>query len=219
MDPNNPDVLWTGGSRPWRTTDGASSWDRVGGRIEGRISAIGIAPSDSRVVYLGSDSGGLFRTGNALDAAPVWIAADGGLQGGWISSIAVDPFDPDTVYCTISTFGMPHVLVSRNAGVSWDSLDGIEQFGVPEIPAHWIVVRPCNRLQLYVGTELGVFASDNGGNDWDPVNFGLAHTVVESLDFANENTLVAFTRGRGAFVTDLEFCVPPPRRGGRRVRP
>jgi photosystem II stability/assembly factor-like uncharacterized protein len=219
MDPNDPDVLWTGGSRPWRTSDGAVSWTRVGDQLDGRISAVGIAPSDSRVVYLGLDSGRLYRTGNALGNAPVWTSADGNLPRGWISSIAVDPLDSETVYCTISTFGMPHVLVSRNGGTRWEPLDGIGATGIPEIPAHWIVVRPCNRLQLYVGTELGVFASNDGGATWNPVNDGLAHTVVESLDFAGDDTLVAFTRGRGTFITSLDSCLPAPRHGGRRLQP
>lgn len=217
LDPNRPDVLWTGGSRPWRTTNGARSWTRVGDGLGGRISAIGVAPSDSRVVYLGLESGHLFRTTNGLDAAPHWSAADGGVPAGWISSVAVDPVDSDIAYCTISTFGVPHVLTTRNGGVSWTPLDGIAANGVPDIPAHWIVVRPCNRRELFVGTELGVFASPDGGDSWRPANWGLAHTVVETLDFRDDDTLVAFTRGRGAFVADLEACLPPPRRGNGRI--
>ncbi|MHC4614638.1 MAG: hypothetical protein ACYTAU_13830, partial [Planctomycetota bacterium] len=42
-----------------------------------------------------------------------------------------------------------------------------------------------------------------------PFNTGLAHTVVETLDWKNENTLVAFTHGRGAFMTQLTPCGCP----------
>ena len=129
-----------------------------------------------------------------------------GLYGGWVSSVAVDPEDPDVAYCTYSNYGIPHVLRTLNGGANWTSIDGIEAAGVPDIPAHWIAVRPCDPQQLYVGTELGVFASDDGGANWDPVNDSLAHTVVETLDFKNSQTLVAFTHGRGTFVTDLEPC-------------
>lgn len=61
-----------------------------------------------------------------------------------------------------------------------------------------------------MGTELGVFTSQDFGVTWVPANVGLAHTVVESLDFQDDNTLVAFTHGRGAFRTELDGseCLP-----------
>ena len=130
-------------------------------------------------------------------SATGWEIFTSGLYGAWVSSVAVDPQDPDTAYITYSNFGVPHVLRTTNGGQDWFSIDGIDFEGVPDIPAHWVAVRPCNSRQLFVGTELGVFASDDGGASWAPFNTGLAHTVVETLDWKNENTLVAFTHGRG----------------------
>ena len=72
-----------------------------------------------------------------------------------------------------------------------------------------MAVRPCNAWQIYVGTELGVFASEFGGETWEPVNDGLAHTIVEALDFKDDDTLVAFTHGRGAFTAELGSCAGP----------
>ncbi len=54
-----------------------------------------------------------------------------------------------------------------------------------------------------------MFASDDGGASWLPVNDGLAHTIVETLDFKGDNTLVAFTHGRGTFLTQLDHCEEP----------
>jgi photosystem II stability/assembly factor-like uncharacterized protein len=123
-----------------------------------------------------------------------------------VSSVAVDPFDPDVAYCTYSNYGVPHMRKTVNGGASWFSIDGPVFAGVPDIPVHWIAVRPCNPQQLFAATELGVFASDDGGATWQPANPGLAHVVVESLDFRDENTLVAFTHGRGAYRTHLRPC-------------
>ncbi|MBN2559936.1 MAG: hypothetical protein JXQ75_03275 [Phycisphaerae bacterium] len=208
MDQSNPDILWTGGTRPWRTTNGATSWEVAGPNFAGpdQITAIAIAPSDSNVVYLGFTNGYIARTTNALDPSPTWTIFVNGLWGAWVSSVAVDPDEPDTAYCTYSNYGVPHVLRSVDGGSNWISIDGIEVTGVPDIPAHWIAVRPCDSQQLYVGTELGVFASDNGGSTWQPANNGLAHTVVETLDLKDDNTLVAFTHGRGAYITSLLPC-------------
>lgn len=212
MDPSNPDVLWTGGSRPWRTMDGATSWQLAGADfpIADKISAIGIAPSDGNVVYLGFTNGLVALTRNSLDPEPTWKVFSAGLvSGAWVSSIAVDPIDPDIAYVTYSNYGVEHVHHTLNGGQSWNSLDGIDYDGVPDIPVHWISVRSCRPQELYVGTELGIFASDDSGTTWQPFNDGLAHTVVESLDFKTSNELVAFSHGRGVFMTDLAPCSLP----------
>jgi photosystem II stability/assembly factor-like uncharacterized protein len=211
MDQNDPDVLWTGGRRPWRTTNAALVWQPVGPDFAGpdRISAIGIAPSDDNVVYLGFDNGYVARTTQGLSADPGWEIFVDGLYGAWVSSVTVDPQDPDVTYLTYSTFGVPHVLRTTDGGQNWTPIDGIDFEGVPDIPAHWVAVRPCDSQQLFVGTELGVFMSTDSGESWTPVNAGLAHTVVEALDWKDDDTLVAFTHGRGAFMTTLGPCGCP----------
>lgn len=210
MDQSNPDILWTGGSRPWRTTNGAALWEAAGPDFSGpaQISAIAIAPSDSNTVYLGFTNGYVVRSTDALSPSPSWTVFTNGLPGGWVSSMAVDPADPDVAYLTCSNFGIPHVLKSVNGGTDWVSIDGISASGIPDIPVHWIAVRPDNSDQLYVGTEFGVFASDDGGIVWEPANTGFAHTVVEALDFKDENTLVAFSHGRGAYIAHLDPSTP-----------
>jgi photosystem II stability/assembly factor-like uncharacterized protein len=209
MDQSNPDILWTGGSRPWRTMNGSDLWEVAGPDLAGpdKISAIAIAPSDNSIVYLGFSNGYVASTTNGLDPSPTWTVFDNGLHGAWVSSVAIDPDDPDIAYCTYSNYGTPnHVLRTTNGGANWESIDGVEATGVPDIPVHCIAVRPCDSQQLYVGTELGVFVSDDAGTTWVPANIGLAHTVVEWLDFKNDDTLVAFTHGRGAYLAELEPC-------------
>jgi photosystem II stability/assembly factor-like uncharacterized protein len=209
MDQTNPDILWTGGSRPWRTMNGSDLWEVAGPDLANadKISAIAIAPSNSNVVYLGFSNGYVARTTNGLDSLPTWTVFSNGLNGTWVSSVAIDPENPDIAYCTYTNYGTTnHVLRTTNGGANWESIDGIDATGVPDIPVHCIAVRPCEPQQLYVGTELGVFVSDDGGANWVPANTGLAHTVVEWLDFKDHNTLVAFTHGRGAFAADLEPC-------------
>lgn len=212
MDQQDPDVLWLGGTRMWRTTDGAEVWDVAGPDFSGpgNITAIAIAPSDSNVVYAGYQNGYVARTTNGLSPSPTWDLFVNGLVGAWVSSLAVHPTDPDTAYLTYSNYGVPHVLRTVNGGASWSSVDGIGATGVPDIPAHWIAIRPCDPQQLYVGTELGLFVSDDAGATWNPSNLGLAHTVVESLDWQTPDRLVAFTHGRGAYRATLTPPCPVP---------
>jgi photosystem II stability/assembly factor-like uncharacterized protein len=213
MDQSNPSYLWTGGTRPWRTDNGAEQWRRVGHITprSGQISAIAIAPSDGASVYLGYSSGVVARTGSGYDQEPAWELSTSSLPHAFISSIAIDHTNPDVAYCTISTFGFPHVYQTIDGGMNWSPLDGVGRDSIPDIPAHWIAIRPSNPRQLFVATELGVFASDNGGLRWYPANFDLPHTVVESLDFKDDDTLVAFTYGRGVWLTELGEDTTPRR--------
>jgi hypothetical protein len=55
---------------------------------------------------------------------------------------------------------------------------------------------------LYVGTDIGVFVSLNGGLTWARENTGFSNTVVESLSigsFGSKLALFAFTHGRGGW--------------------
>ncbi len=214
----NPNLLWTGATQPWRTTNAAGLWTSAGPDFDNAFltSAIAIAPSDSSEVYFGFCNGYVARTSDGTAEPVTWqvFGAANGLQadtfgdfcGSWISSIAFDPTNPDVGYCTYSTYGLNHVLKTTNGGSSWFSIDGFGQTGIPDIPVHWIAIRPTDSNELFVGTELGVFRSLDGGLTWAPFNNGMPNTVVESLDFRNENDLVAFTHGRGAFM----FQLSPP---------
>jgi len=204
MDQNNPQVLWTGGSRPWRTLNGAASWRLARNTafpVGGKISAIGISPSDSNTVYLGLSNGRVFRSTDALAPSPVWTQSAGvqGLvNGAFVSSVAVHPTDPDIAYLSYSNYGIAHVYRTLNGGSSWTAINGTPPDNLPDIPAHWVAVRPSNPDQLYAATELAVFGSDDGGESWRPIP-GIPNTIVETLDFQTDDRLVAFTHGRGAW--------------------
>ncbi len=207
--PSDPDVLWTGSTRPWRSTNGAAWWTVAGDTIPPRdadITAIAVAPGDPDVVYYGTRGGSIVVTGDGMSANPSWTPGSDDLPAGWVSSIAVDPRRPEIAYCTYSTFGVGHIFRTTDGGGTWSLITGIQQAGVPDIPVHSIALSPCDPAVLWVGTELGVFVSEDTGATWHPANSGLAHVVVEVLDFSDADTLVAFTYGRGAFLTELAPC-------------
>jgi photosystem II stability/assembly factor-like uncharacterized protein len=214
LDQTTPDILWAGGNRPWRSTDAAESWQSAGAGFVpdgffAQTSAIAISESDNDVVYFGFNTGHIARTDNGLSDLPSWEIF-GPLNGlplfGYISSIAIDPNDPQTAYASSSTFNVAHVLRTRDGGRNWESIDGIAFAGVPDIPVHWITLRECEPGTLFAGTELGVFASEDDGATWEPVNFGFPNTVVETLDWQGPDRLIAFTHGRGAFRAELTPC-------------
>ncbi len=68
---------------------------------------------------------------------------------------------------------------------------------------HSIVVDPDDSLRLYLGTDLGVMTTIDGGRTWmiEETGFGPAVTMWLSLirTQAGQKQLYAFTHGRGAW--------------------
>lgn len=79
-----------------------SDWEEIGPKINGlqgigRIDAIAFHPTDTNTMYAGSPSGGVWKTTNGGQS---WfnLNTDRQLPALGISSIAVDPSNPDTIF-------------------------------------------------------------------------------------------------------------------------
>ncbi len=224
LDPANPDRLWAGSRRMWRSDDGARSWAAASSvLVHGeRVSALAVAPRDSDLVLAGTTDGRVYRclAGATAVAATAWESSQP--REGFVSWLAFDPSDGATVYATYAGFGGgPHVWRSRDRGETWQPVDGAGPDRVPDIPVHSIVVDPGDPARLFLGTDLGVLVSVNGGRSWMVENTGFAAAVTESLTLAEtvdgSPLLFAFTHGRGAWRVPLAPTLPAPRPGSRRV--
>ncbi|MBI4750415.1 MAG: fibronectin type III domain-containing protein [Acidobacteria bacterium] len=218
LDPSTPRILWTGGRRPWRTTDGAESWSDARGSdfATTLVSAIAVAPSNSASVYMGLGGGQVFHTINGLDQNPRWTVS-AGLPQGWCNGLAVDPQDPNRAYATFSTFGVGHVWKTVDGGQTWKNIDGSPGRAIPDIPVNCIAVHPTLSGMLYVGTDLGVLVSTDDGQTWSLENTGFANAPVEVLvwettspsgEVALPPVLYAFTYGRGVFRAEINLAPP-----------
>jgi hypothetical protein len=223
MDPNTPARLWYAGRFMWRTNNSAGAWTRTSDvqQTGGAITAIAIAPGNSNLVINGAASGQIRRTtiGTTAGAASVlntvWLQSftPRGNNFGTISWVEYDPSNSANVWATVSNFnsassgnGFGHVFKSTNGGGTWTLADGSQTSGnvnaIPDIPTHSVVVDPNNGQRIYVGTDLGVFVSLDGGQNWARETTGFSNVVVESMSAVNNGgvtTLYAFTHGRGAF--------------------
>ncbi len=213
MDPSNAQNLWTGGWYPWRTTNGATGWTRAGALTPGNgsVSAVAVAPTDSNYVLFCMSDGYILRSDTALTTTSSTTWASVRPRTGYCSSLTFDPTNKNVAYATYSTFGGVHVWKSTDAGATWASLDGAGATGIPDIPAHSVAIDPSSALRLYVGTDLGVFVSNDGGANWFVENTGFANVVTETL-VTKGSHLYAFTHGRGAYRVALADppCVLPP---------
>ncbi|HQR33553.1 MAG TPA: BACON domain-containing carbohydrate-binding protein [Blastocatellia bacterium] len=211
MDPSDPARLYTGGSLLLRS-DKMTFWSNLGSPqnvslSSGLVSALAVAPTDANYALIGLSDGAIVRTTRALGLSSInqlsaSIESFARPRTGTVSWVAFDPNDRNIAYATYSTFGGSHVWKTTNAGQSWAAIDGTGGAGIPDIPVHCIVADPSNSARLYVGSDLGVFVSLDGGATWTVENTGFANVVTESLvlNVANGVTsLYAFTHGRGAF--------------------
>jgi len=183
LDPKNPDILlaamWTTERKPWtmesgstegglfRSTDGGTTWTKLGGGLPERVMVgrigVSISGADSNRVYAQVEA--------ADDLGGVYISNDGGLtwtrgftgralqQRAWYyTHMHADPVDVDTVY-------------GLNVA-AWRSTDGGKTFGSAGIQSHsdyhdmWI--NPTNNRIIIVGNDGG--AAISTGQGWSGQN-------------------------------------------------
>src|SRR5262249_23189844 len=60
---------------------------------------------------------------------------------------------------------------------------------------------------LYLGTDIGIFASTSGGYHWAPFNTGLPPVIVRAFAARPNGDLLAATYGRGAY--ELASSIKP----------
>jgi MYXO-CTERM domain-containing protein len=217
-DPSTKGTFYMGTYRIWQSKEGGTeeSWKAIskdltggagsvtcvsgkGGKGDDVLSTITVAPSSPATIYTGSQGGVVSVT---ADGGATWTnISKAPLPKRWVSGIAVDPVNADTVYVAFSGFDTStpttpgHLFVSTDRGGSWTRLDT----GV-DAPIDSLVAHPVAQGLLYAGTDLGAMVSADGGKTFAVLGDSLPNVAVYSLAFQRgSSSLFAGTFGRSAW--------------------
>ncbi len=202
LDPKDATKVLAGSRRVWRTTNDGATWAPVSPVFDDSpISAIEIAPSDSKMFFVGTHNGGVFRS---TDAGATWSAniAGGILPGRAVTRIDAHPTEAQKLFVCVAGRGCPHVFYSRDAGASWQDVD---QGRLPDVPHHAVLVRPDNPKEIYVANDAGVYVTTDLGANWRNISDNLPTSMYVDLVYRNfDRRLFAATYGRGAWARVLD---------------
>lgn len=167
----------------------------------GRIDCMAFHPTDSNTFYVGTPSGGVWRT---KDNGNHWEILTDKIPNMAIADIEIDPSNPDIIYIATGDrdtwpgddnqqFGgySVGILKTTNAGTTWE-LTGLNYKHLDNIQVNEILLNPQNPQILIAGTSLGIFRSSDGGTNWLPTGIT---SNVKDMKFhpTNENIIYAAT--------------------------
>jgi photosystem II stability/assembly factor-like uncharacterized protein len=207
LDPNDRSRLWSGARTVARHS--GNSWITASTQLDGQVSALAVTPGNSNAMLAGTNGGTIYRTSRATTATSSTAWTPSKPRDGFVSSITIAA---NVIYATYAGFGGTHVWRSLDGGAVWQPLDGEGAASIPDIPVHALAF---DAGRLYIGTDLGIFISTDGGAHWS-AEASFPRVITESIAIGNGprgSALFAFTHGRGAWRVDL---APVPRRRAAR---
>ena len=211
MDPTDHNILLAGSHRIYKSTNNGVTYTPVSGDLAfnatstrqfGTLSTITISPVDNQTYYTGSSNGKVYRS---TDGGANWFDKTTGLPLRYVTRVTADPFDANTVYCSLSGFNGSnetpvHLYKSTDRGDTWSNISG----NLPNAPVNDIVPDNLDPQRLFAGTDLGVYTTQNGGATWYPLGQGLPFQAVFDLYLHTASrTLFAGTHGRSMYKLDL----------------
>ena len=208
----HPDILYIGSQFLHRSFDQGRHWEAIspdltkhvaGGDVPiSTLTTIDESPLKFGVIYAGADDGSVHVT---KDGGVTWEEIGTPVPERWVTRIVASKYDAGTVFCTQSGYRedewTPYVWKSTDYGKTWSSISA----NLPFEPVNTIREDPSDKDRLYVGTDMGVFASIDGGASWMVYGGGLPHVPVHDLVIQEQaKDMVIATHARSAWVIDLE---------------
>jgi len=211
LDPVTPSTLYLGSHRVWKSTNRAASWTRISDDLTngsknwnyGTISCLAASSVNDKIIVAGTDDGNVWVTING-GFNKEWTKVSDDLPHRWVTCVATDPWDENTIYVTYSGIRyydkVPHVFRSNDLGASWTDISS----NLPDFPVNNIQIDPDNTGSYYIATDGGVFATYDAGDSWGLMGTGMPFLAVLDLKIHRPNrTMYAATFGRSQYKIQL----------------
>jgi photosystem II stability/assembly factor-like uncharacterized protein len=216
--PSQPNVFYVGfdNGGVWRSTDYGSNWTPIFDREStGSIGAIAVAPSDPKVIYVGTGAPIIrpdLATGNGVykstDAGKTWRHL-GLFDSQMIAMIDVDPRDPNRLF--VAALGHPYgpnaergVFRSTDGGRTFqkvlykDEYTSANDVRIDPADPNTVYAALWVQQQSYIeggalgGSGGGIFKSTDGGTTWKQLTQGLPDVLQANLGLAQSYPKVLY---------------------------
>lgn len=216
---HNSDVIYHAGSKVLRSSYRGENWEVISpdlskndevkangtGNIQyGTITTLEESPLDPNELWAGTDDGNVHVT---TDGGKNWTLLNANIPNNpeyWVTRVEASAHFPGTAY--VSFNGMRRddfnafLYKTTDWGKTWTSIAA----GIPAGGVNVIREDHKNPNLLFVGTELGTFASIDGGKNWTKFMTGMpTNSAYDMVIHPRDNELVVATHGRGIFIADI----------------
>jgi photosystem II stability/assembly factor-like uncharacterized protein len=219
LSPHNPEVLYHGANVLLRSNNRGDTWTEISpdltknlperrggsGNIQyATITTFDESPIIAGVIWVGTDDGNVQLT---RDGGRTWTNLTDkltGHAGHWVSRVIASGHDAATAYVTAtglrSDDPKAYVWKTTDYGATWTSIAG----NLPAEPVNVIREDRKNPSLLFVGTDLGLYASLDGGRAWHRMKNGMTTNPVHDLAIhPREQEIIVGTHGRGIYIGDI----------------
>ncbi len=223
LGPGNPNTLYFGTDRLYRSTDRGDNMTIVSqSPLTGSpISTIGISPQDDNYRIVGLQNGRVWATSTGSSTmAEITSSAfpanpNGSTTNKFVGRVVFDPNNKDVAYLSFSFYAPAGQGVWKitnlgaagsGAAPNWVAAGN----GLPSIPINALAIDPTNSNNIFAGTDIGVYNSTDGGATWSPFGTGLPRVAVFSMAIQPTSRILRVaTHGRGMWEISLNAAPGP----------
>jgi len=222
LSPHDSKVIYTGGQKLLRSNNRGDRWEAISPdltdnnkeKIAGTghimycaITTISESPLEEGVIWVGTDDGHVHMTRNGgmrWQEMTTKITALGSPKDCWVGRVVTSSHNAGTAYVIKCGYRNddfnPYLYKTTDYGETWKDISS----NLPDYPVNVIYEDLKNRDLLFVGNDIGVYVSLNGGQSWSALRANMPPVVVRDLlVHTRENDLVVGTYGRAAWITDI----------------
>ncbi len=221
--PGNPNTLYFGTERLYRSINRGDTMTIAsqvlvpGTSTLNVLTTIDISPQDDNVRIVGMRNGKVFAT--ATGSTTMTDVTGGNFPPGSpaIGRVAIDPNHKFTAYVSFTSFAPPagqQIFKTTNLNdpiPTWTPAGN----GIPQVPVTGLAIDPQDSNILFAATDIGVYQSTDGGNNWAPYGMGLPRLAVFDVKISNVQRLLRIaTHGRGIWEIGIAGRQLPVLRNG-----